>query len=197
MIEQSLDGSFWTNRWSQGQTGWDIGYPSPALKKYVEENVDKDAKILVPGAGNGYEASWMIENGWTNVHVLDIAHIPLDNIKQRSPAFPVTQLIHSDFFLHEGSYEVILEQTFFCALPPHLRPDYALKMSELLQPGGKLAGLMFSFPLTDQGPPFGGSKPEYEALFQPYFDILTMETTSDSIKPRMGNEFWVEMARKA
>lgn len=196
MLENPLDGTFWTNRWSQGQTGWDIGYPSPALKKYVSEKVSKDAKVLIPGAGNAYEASWMMENGWAHTHVLDIAHIPLANIQQRTPDFPATQLIHTDFFKHQGRYDLVLEQTFFCALPPYLRPNYAEKMAELLPTGGKLAGLMFSFPLTEQGPPFGGSKAEYEALFAPYFEILTMETSEDSIKPRLGNELWVEMIRK-
>jgi len=44
-------------------------------------------------------------------------------------------------------------------------------MKELLNPKGKLIGLLFQFPLTEVGPPFGGSKEEYNSLFENDFDI--------------------------
>ncbi len=192
MNSENLNESFWTQRWENGETGWDIGYASPALIAYAEENIPKDATILIPGAGNAYEAIWLFENGWEKVYVLDISHIPLGKILERFPQFPTNQLIHSNFFKHAGKYDFILEQTFFCALLPTFRPDYVVQMTQLLKKGGKLAGLLFNFPLTIQGPPFGGSEDEYRIRFAPYFEILNLEPCKSSIKPRAGKELFFE-----
>jgi thiopurine S-methyltransferase len=69
-------------------------------------------------------------------------------------------------------------------------------MHEIITPGGKLAGLLFSFPLTEEGPPFGGSEQAYLELFSPYFSIQRMSVAENSIAPRKGRELWFEMTRK-
>jgi len=46
-------------------------------------------------------------------------------------------IILGDFFKHEGEYELILEQTFFCSINPPLRKDYKAMMKELLAQRGK------------------------------------------------------------
>ncbi len=77
------------------------------------------------------------------------------------PTFPDSYLIHKDFFELQTKFDLILEQTFFCALNPILRPKYVQKMSELLNAKGKLVGLLFNVPLNEGHPPFGGDKKEY------------------------------------
>ena len=150
-------------------------------------------RILIPGCGNAYEAEYLHEQGFKNVFVIDIAPLALEGFKKRAPHFPKDQLFCGDFFEHEGQYDLILEQTFFCALNPELRSNYAKKMHELLAPKGKLAGVMFCFELTKKGPPFGGSAEEYEGYFGDLFEIATMKPCENSIKPRQGNELWVEL----
>jgi len=99
------------------------------------------------------------------------------------------------FFEHEGNYDLILEQTFFCALDPELREKYVEKVTALLNPRAKIAGVLFQFPLTEVGPPFGGSKEEYRTLFQNQFEIKTLETANNSIKPRLGNELFLSLSK--
>ena len=41
------------------------------------------------------------------------------------------------FFEHNKKYDLILEQTFFCALNPALRRAYVAKVYELLNVNGK------------------------------------------------------------
>jgi thiopurine S-methyltransferase len=125
------------------------------------------------------------------VGVIDLASLPLLNLKSRVPHFPDSQLIQGDFFKLDKKYDLILEQTFFCALDPALRPAYAKKMSELLNPNGKLAGVLFDFALSESGPPFGGSREEYLSYFESHFKIKTLEKCHNSIKPRMGNELFI------
>jgi hypothetical protein len=64
-------------------------------------------------------------------------------------------------------------------------------MKSILNPKGKIAGLLFEFPLTSEGPPFGGSKEEYNTLFQKDFNIVTMEMAYNSITPRKNKELFV------
>lgn len=186
---------YWSNRYAENKTGWDIGYAGP-LAKIIDQIEDKNATILIPGCGNGYEAEYALQRGFKNIHVIDITSEPLENLKSRCPEFPDAQLIHVDFFKHEGNYDFILEQTFFCALPPEMREDYALKMHELLNENGILTGVMFDFPL-ESGPPFGGSLEEYNQLFSRKFDIEIMERCSFSIEPRMGKELHVKFRKKS
>lgn len=63
-------------------------------------------------------------------------------------------------------------------------------MASLLNPKGKLAGLLFDFPLTTEGPPFGGSATEYLNLFSDKFTIKTLEKAHNSIKPRQNKELF-------
>lgn len=193
-----LDQTYWTERWNTGQTGWDIGYPSPALLDFVFTHIRKDETILIPGAGNAYEAEALHRKGYKNIFVVDIAHVPLQNFIKRVPEFPVHQLIHSDFFeLGNMRFDVILEQTFFCALNPSLRDQYVQTIHHLLHPGGQVAGLLFDFPLTNEGPPFGGSYHEYMTRFSKYFEIITLERCAKSIEPRLGKEFFFHFKKKS
>ncbi|MEX2349704.1 MAG: methyltransferase domain-containing protein [Flavobacteriaceae bacterium] len=191
-----LGKSFWEDRYSQNATGWDLGSVSPPLMGYIDQLKSKNLSILIPGAGNGYEAQYLFQQGFANVDVVDLAIQPLENIQKRVPVFPSGQLIQADFFDLEKKYDLILEQTFFCALDPVLRPAYAKKMHTLLKPEGKLAGLLFDFPLRDDGPPFGGSQEEYRRYFEPYFHLNTFERCYNSVPPRMDNELFIIFEKK-
>ncbi|MGA9239206.1 methyltransferase domain-containing protein [Robiginitalea sp.] len=193
-----LNKAYWQERYEARKTGWDMGMVSPPLSAYIDQLKDKDLNILLPGAGMGYEAVYLAESGFDSLTVLDIAPYPLESLKKRlPPSFRPEYLVEADFFDFEGGpFDLVLEHTFFCALPPQLRPQYALKMNALLRPGGKLAGLLFDFPLTSDGPPFGGSKEEYEQLFAPYFHIQVLERATNSITPRQGSELFFIFEKK-
>ncbi len=186
-----LNKDFWENKYANQETGWDTGGITEPLKTYIDSLKNKEISILIPGAGNGYEAEYLHQNGFKKVDVIDLASRPLLNLKSRVQDFPDSQLIQSDFFELDKKYDLILEQTFFCALDPVFRPVYAKKMSELLNSGGKLVGVLFDFALSETGPPFGGSREEYLSYFEPYFNIKTLEKCYNSIKPRMGNELFI------
>ena len=83
--------NYWTNRYKDESTGWDIGYPSIALKEYIDQLTDKSIRILIPGAGNAYEAEYLLELGFKNVFIMDISAIPLQNFANRNINFPKEQ----------------------------------------------------------------------------------------------------------
>ncbi|WP_394331663.1 methyltransferase [Aequorivita viscosa] len=191
-----LDESFWSEKYLDGHTGWDIGYVSTPLKEYIDQLTDKELKILIPGGGNSYEAEYLFENGFKNVSVIDISTIPLENLLKRVPSFPKKNLLHLDYFELEETYDLIIEQTFFCALNPEIRKEYVQKTHQLLKPNGKLVGLLFNIPLNNDTPPFGGNELEYRSLFEEKFIIDIMETAYNSIPQRTGNELFVYMRKR-
>ncbi|NAS31936.1 methyltransferase domain-containing protein [Flavobacteriaceae bacterium R38] len=187
------ENEYWSKRYLDEQTGWDIGYISTPLKEYIDQLEDKNIRILIPGAGNAYEAEYLFNNGFKNTFVLDISSIPLNALKKRLPEFPESHLKNENFFEHQESYDLTLEQTFFCSFEPNKenRTLYAQKMASLLKPNGKLVGLWFNHPLSqDNKRPFGGSKEEYLGYLSPYFEVKLFESCFNSIKPRAGNELF-------
>ncbi|MBT8295849.1 MAG: SAM-dependent methyltransferase, partial [Gramella sp.] len=118
-----MNKGFWSNRYKEEKTGWDIGHASSPLKEYVDQLKNKDLRILIPGAGNSYEAEYLFNCGFKNVIICDIAQEPLINFKRRIPQFPEEQIINQDFFELTGVFNLIFEQTFFCAIPVDKRAD--------------------------------------------------------------------------
>lgn len=190
------DKAYWDERWSKLQLGWDIGFVSTPIKTYVDQLKNKELRILIPGAGNGWEAEYLYEQGFKNVHVLDISELALAEFQKRIPEFPMENMHVGDFFEHQNKYDLIIEQTFLSALHPSMRERYAEKMANLLKSGGKLMGLIFNVPCFDDHPPYGGHHTEYRPIFEPFFDIQIMEEANNSIKPRMGSELFILLRKK-
>jgi len=191
-----LTALYWDKRYQSNDFGWDTGSITTPLREYIEQLNNKNLKIFIPGAGNAYEAEFLFNHEFYNTFVLDFATIPLQNLKARLPLFPESHLIQQDFFEHTKQYDLIIEQTFFCALHPSLRPAYAKHMFELLKPKGKLVGVLFDDELNIDTPPFEGSMEEYEELFKPYFNFRTFESCHNSIKPRAGRELFMILEKK-
>ncbi len=188
----TMDKEYWDKRWMNGETGWDMGGVSTPLKEYIDQLGNKHLRILIPGCGNAWEAQYLWENGFTQTTVVDISNGAVESFSQRFNQFPAAQIICGDFFGLNGKFDLILEQTFFCALNPSQRPEYVSKCSDLLVKGGTVAGVLFDFPLDD-GPPFGGDIKEYRKLFTQKFQIDILERCRNSIKPREGREFFFRL----
>jgi methyl halide transferase len=196
MNSMKFDEKYWTDKYIFNKTGWDTGGITIPLKEYIDQIEDKNINILIPGGGNSYEAEYLHVNGFSNIYVADISQKPLQNLKNRLPDFPDKHLLHIDFFKLDQKFDLILEQTFFCALYPGLRQAYAIKMNELLNIGGKLVGLLFEGEFGQDEPPFGGNRDEYKNYFQPFFNFKHFDRAYNSIKPRQGKELFICFQKK-
>lgn len=194
--DKPLDQDYWDAQYKAKSTGWDLGQVSPPIKEYIDTLNNKNCSILIPGCGNTYEAEYLLQEGFTNVTVIDIAPTLVEDIKQKFADNPNIKIILGDFFEHQGQYDLIIEQTFFCALPPTMRQKYVWKMHQLLVEEGILAGLLFNRTF-EVSPPFGGSKQEYEKLFKSAFDFLKIGTATNSIAPRANSELFFEFKRNS
>lgn len=106
------------------------------------------------------------------------------------------------------TFDFIFDYTFFCALPPDLRHQWASRMSTLLEPrSGRLLTLIFPIlPDEDEskthepeGPPYPVTVEEYKRVLEPFgFRIVPgmgpYEST-DTVKERVSKELvcWWEL----
>lgn len=93
-----LDENFWSERYKLGLTGWDIGRTSSPLLQYLDQIENKSIRVLIPGAGNAYEADYAFRIGFSNIHVLDISAETLEHFRLKHPDFPKENLHHQNFF---------------------------------------------------------------------------------------------------
>ena len=191
-----LDDAYWNSLYADNMTAWNVGTITTPLKEYFDRLTDKGVAILIPGCGYGYEAEYLLQQGFTNITLIDISSLLCKKLEEKFAAYLPAELkiICGSFFELEGEYDLVVEQTFFCALDPSLRQAYAAKMQQLLKPGGKLAGLLFNRSFDD-GPPFGGSELEYRQLFREYFTISIIEPCYNSIAPRKGTELFIKLIK--
>lgn len=189
-----LDQTYWDNQYQVNATGWDLGKVSPPIKAYIDTIDNKETKILIPGCGNTYEAEYLLQQGFTNITVIDIAPTLVESLKQKFANNNNISIILGDFFDHQGKYDFIIEQTFFCALPPTMRQKYVWKMHQLLTDYGKLFGLLFNREF-EVSPPFGGSLNEYEHLFTKAFIFNSISLAGNSIPSRANTELFIEFQK--
>ncbi|MGB0933723.1 MAG: methyltransferase domain-containing protein [Lishizhenia sp.] len=189
-----LDQNYWENRYVQKSTGWDLAKVSSPLFTYFKQLKNKDIKILIPGGGFNHEAEYLFKNGFKNVFIAEFSKTALIQFKERNPSFPKEQLLEVDFFLLKDKFDLIIEQTFFCALDPSSREKYVEQMYSLLTPNGKLVGLLFDR-MFETNPPFGGNKSEYLKLFSTHFNISIMEDCYNSENARMGTELFIKFLK--
>ena len=195
-----LDAAYWQARYTTpGRDGWDAHRATPPLRAYFDQlDVARQPRILIPGAGRAHEAEYLHRRGFRHVVVADLAAAPLADFAARVPDFPAQNLWQADFFALSAppAFDLLVEQTFFCALAPALRPAYARQCATLLRPGGKLVGLLFDTEFAAAGPPFGGSAAEYRAYFAPYFDFVHFAPAHNSLPARQGRELFICLQNK-
>ncbi len=194
VCETPLDQKYWEAQYQANSTNWDLGDVSPPIKTFIDTLENKNSRILIPGCGNTYEAEYLLSEGFTDVTVIDIAPTLVDSLKIKFGNNPNIKIILGDFFEHTGNYDCIIEQTFFCALPPTMRQKYVWKMHQLLAENGIISGLLFNREF-DVSPPFGGSQEEYEKLFKAAFSIEKLNVCQNSTEKRAKTELFFEFKK--
>ena len=191
-----LDATYWNLQYQQQLTGWDMGSVSPPLKAYIDQLKDKSIHILIPGCGYAHEADYLLQLGFLNITLMDVSSEACKTLEEKFKNQTAIKILNTNFFEHQGQYDLILEQTFFCALDPKNRTLYPQKMKNLLTKNGQLVGLYFTVEFPKSGPPYGGSTDYYAHLFYPYFESKAFQPCYNSHPKRQGSELFAILKSK-
>lgn len=178
----------WNQAYQENFTPWDKGQPSPPLVEWVASH-NLSGRVLVPGCGVGHDVAHLVSLG-IDAYGLDIAPAAVARAKEHYPQL-AERFACADLFEFRGQYDVIVEHTCLCALPPEWRAKYRDAVASLLKPGGLLVGVFFINPEMDPGetgPPFGISPDELTALFAPRFQVLENHVPATAYPGREGRE---------
>jgi len=165
MDDQTLHDD-WETRYQNGQTGWDRGQISPALRHWLNTNDLKPGKILVPGCGQGYEVIELVKLGF-DVTAIDIASSAIESLKSKLNEENISaNVIQADLLTWKTKkrFDNIYEQTCICALNPDQWSAYENKLHQWIKSGGKVFAL-FMQTHRSGGPPFHCDMGEMEQLF--------------------------------
>jgi hypothetical protein len=166
----------WDEKYQRGESPWDKGAPSPPMKQYLERHAVR-GRTLVPGCGRGHEVALAAEHG-LDATGLDIAPTAVAEAQEKYPQLAdrfVTGSLFDppqDFY---SAFDVVLEHTCLCALPPSLRPKYRQGIDLTLRRGGLLIGVWYINPNLDpgeEGPPYPFSVLDLTTLFADGYEIV-------------------------
>jgi SAM-dependent methyltransferase len=184
----------WQRRYEENDTPWDKGTPAPALTKFLREG-QISGRVLVPGCGKGHEARALETQPNLSVVGLDLSPTAIAQARElsvRAGGGPNVNFIQGDFFHLPRklirSFDWLVEHTCFCAIEPHLRPDYVAAAASALRTEGKLFGIFYLNPNRESGPPFAVSKEELSQLFDPHFALLEEWVPRESFPGRENRE---------
>lgn len=182
----------WDECYQKGETRWDKGAPSPAMRQYLERHAVR-GRALVPGCGRGHEVALAVEHG-LDATGLDIAPTGIAEARAKYPHLADRFLMGNLFDPPEklrGAFNVVLEHTCMSALPPLLRADYRRGIDLTLRHGGLLIGVWYIDPALDpgtEGPPFPFSVADLTALFAEGYAIVEDYVPDVSFPGREGRE---------
>ncbi len=194
--------SDWDGMYAGGEHRWDIGGPSPPLVAALARGeVVPPGRALVPGCGFGHDVRLLAARGFDAVGV-DFSRRAVDEARRLAAATGVSgaRFERRDALrlpaAHDGAFDLVFEQTFFCAVHPSRREDYVASLSRCLRPGGLLLGLFFTFP-AEEGPPFGTTPEEILHRFvgTGLFDLERARAPVESVHARQGRE-WLAFLRR-
>jgi len=195
MAQDSSRPEFWDTRFRDGVTPWDAGGVPPALKNWIGRRRGR-LRVLIPGAGTGYEVRLFAEHGH-DVLAIDFSDAAIEAAKRELGSLS-GRVRKADFFgLQDGPFDVVYERAFLCALPRTLWSGWARRMAELVSPSGVLAGFFY---LDDnpRGPPFGVSQEGLNDLLGKAFDLTESQVLppEQSLPVFQGKEIWQVWTRR-
>jgi SAM-dependent methyltransferase len=179
----------WEERYRSGDTPWDKGAAHPALVAWLKHHTFS-GRVFVPGCGAGHDVRALATQG-ADVIGLDIAPSAVAAAR-RHPRVGREEYEEGNFFQPPaawlGTFDGIFEHTCFCAIHPSQRSAYARSAAELLRPGGRLLAIFYLDPGVEEGPPYGCTTTELDALFSPTFRILEEHTSLPTFPEREDGE---------
>lgn len=199
MEEKGYSRDDWQRHYDENDLGWDLGQVAPPFVNLLESKTIFPGKTLVPGCGRGHEAVFLAENGF-DVTAVDFSKGAVEHLRKRVQQKKLkSRVLHIDFFeldsTHDGVYDLLIEQAFFCAISPGKRSLYVETVARALKKRGMLAGLFYH---TGQegGPPFNTTQEDIIKHFSGSFEIRKLIHAKNSAEQRKDKEWLAILVKK-
>lgn len=196
-----LSADEWSQRYVTGDAPWDMRQVSPPLVAFFKEGIlPRGRRVVVPGCGSGYEIAALARAGYEATGVdyapqaVAAAQAIIAGINGASVA--CVDLLDPRAVATLGAFDWAFDQTFFCAIDPSRRGDYATALALLVRPGGELWALSMRT-LKPDGPPFDSTPDEFVALLRPagFAELERRVLDAESHPARRGRETLVRLRR--
>ena len=190
---QTLTPSFWENRYQAGTARWDLGEAAPPFESLLNAaDAPQPGRMLVLGMGRGHDALLFASHGFEVVGV-DFAPsaVAAAAIAAQEQGLTAKFLQRDIFELADefaNGFDYVLEHTCFCAIAPAQRRAYTQLVHTLLRPGGQLIALFWAHNRPG-GPPFGCDLEEIHDLFEPGFEMRSLDRPLNSVVSRQHEEY--------
>lgn len=187
------DSKFWTNRYVENRTEWDLNEPSPSLVWSLQKFKFPKMRVAVLGCGVGHDANYFASLGHKTVgfDFSPEAIVKAESLygKNENLTF-VTQDIFNLDEQYLEQFDLVFDHTLFCAIDPDNRSDLVHVWRKLLADQGQLLGVFFTMPNMD-GPPYGATEAEIKDRLGLYFRNDFWMRSRSSITRRLGKELIV------
>jgi len=184
----------WEALYRAGRTPWDAGGVPEDFTRWLAGG-GPGGRALIPGCGSGYEAVRLAAAGY-EVLAIDFSKAAVTRASRITDGSGARVELADFFSLTEKGFDLIYERAFMCALPPALRPAWAIRCAELLAPGGWLVGLFFIDAAVSDGPPFGIGQEAIATLLDPAFELCSDSESRGSLPVFVGRERWQVWRRR-
>jgi methyl halide transferase len=189
----------WQRHYDEDDLGWDLGQVSPPFVNLFESKTIFPGKTLVPGCGRGHEVIFFAENGF-EVTAVDFSLGAINHLQSTVQERKLKcEILHMNFFEmdagYNGTFDMLIEQTFFCAISPEQRTSYVSTVARALKQGGMLAGLFYHTG-EEGGPPFNTTREDIVKHFSDLFEIRQLTKAEDSAEKRKNKEWLVILIKK-
>lgn len=191
--------SFWSQIYqTEENPGWNLKAPAEAFKDMLPRLKLPKSRILVLGCGEGHDAAFFAEAG----HVVTAVDFSKEAITRAKKNYGHIDKIHfheaNIFHLPQDwnqSFDLVVEHTCFCAIPPDQRNEAVRLWRRMLHEEGQFMGVFFTMEKR-AGPPYGATEWELRKRLQNYFQFLFWGRWRQSLPQRQGRELFVLAQKK-
>lgn len=186
--------AFWSDVYkAEENPGWNLNEPAEAFKDMLPRLKLPKSRILVLGAGEGHDAALFASAGHV-VTAVDFSKEAIERGQKKYADLSNLHFHHANIFdLPQDwnySFDVVVEHTCFCAIPPEQRNDLVKLYRRMLHEEGQLLAVFFAMDKRS-GPPFGATEWEIRKRTESSFQYLFWGRLRNSITARMGRELFV------
>ncbi len=199
------DPEFWHNKWASNQIGFHLEDVNPLLPQcWHRTNPKRDDTVLVPLCGKSEDLVWLAtkHDEVTGVELSQIAvrsffaeHFytpmvtPISGMHELYQ-FDELSIYTGDFFTAPVSQaDIVYDRAALVALPQEMRLEYASRLKQLLNPGGRILLVTLNYAQQEMaGPPFSVPVNEVEQLFSGYKVTCLNVDEADESHPKIAKQ---------